>query len=113
MRAGVFLLAWGLCAQAPDPAYEPLARAYDALRAERYDSAISLFLKAIEAAPGRVPIRKDLAYAYLKIGENEPRASSSRKPCGWTQRTLTSRSNTPSSATRGRRRLRRGGFSTG
>ena len=31
---------------------------------------IADFLKAIEAAPQRASIRKDLAYTYLKIGEN-------------------------------------------
>jgi tetratricopeptide (TPR) repeat protein len=54
-----------------DPAYEPLNGAYEALRARSYDSAISLFQKAIELAPGRAAIRKDLAYTYLKVGENE------------------------------------------
>jgi Tfp pilus assembly protein PilF len=56
--------------QPPDPAYEPLNKAYEALRARNYDDAIALFLKAIEAAPARPAIRKDLAYTYLKIGEN-------------------------------------------
>ncbi|MGA2270839.1 MAG: tetratricopeptide repeat protein [Bryobacteraceae bacterium] len=72
MRGVVFLAVCGLAfAQSPDPAYEPLTRAYEALRARDYDAAIASFLKAIEAAPRRAPIRKDLAYAYLKIGENE------------------------------------------
>lgn len=61
-------LAFG---QAPDPAYEPLTRAYDALRTRDYDGAIAGFQAAIEAAPGRASIRKDLGYAYLKIGETE------------------------------------------
>ncbi|HWQ56135.1 MAG TPA: tetratricopeptide repeat protein [Bryobacteraceae bacterium] len=67
----MFLLAVGLLAQTPDPAYEPLSRAYVALRSGDYDRAIPLFLKAVEAAPGRAAIRKDLAYAWLKAGENE------------------------------------------
>ena len=67
----LLLVAALACAQESDPAYEPLARAYDALRAHDYDRAIPAFLKAIEAAPGRASIRKDLAYAYLKIGDNE------------------------------------------
>jgi Tfp pilus assembly protein PilF len=72
MRAVALLAVCGLaCAQPPNPAYEPLARAYDALRARDYDSAIASFLKGIEAAPRRASIRKDLAYTYLKIGENE------------------------------------------
>src|SRR3984893_12579148 len=72
MRAVVVFVACRLAwAQAPDSAYEPLARAYEALRAKDYDAAVAGFLKGIEAAPGRASIRKDLAYTYLKIGENE------------------------------------------
>ena len=72
MRAVILFAACGLVfAQAPDPAYEPLSRAYEALRARDYDAAIAGFLKAIEASPRRVSIRKDLAYTYLKTGENE------------------------------------------
>ena len=72
MRAVVLLVVSALArAQAPDPAYEPLARAYEALRARDYDAAIRSFLQAIEAAPNRASVRKDLAYAYLKVGENE------------------------------------------
>ncbi|MGA3017982.1 MAG: tetratricopeptide repeat protein [Bryobacteraceae bacterium] len=58
-------------AQASDPAYESLTRAYEQLRAHAYDAAISNFQKAIELAPKRASIRKDLAYTYLKVGENE------------------------------------------
>ena len=72
MRAIILLAACGLvCAQAPDPAYEPLSRAYDALRSRDYDAAIAGFLKAIDAAPQRASIRKDLGYTYLKTGETE------------------------------------------
>src|SRR5271157_694232 len=72
MRGVVFLAVCGLAfAQAPDPAYEPLTRAYEALRGRDYDTAITSFLKGIEVAPRRASIHKDLAYAYLKIGENE------------------------------------------
>jgi Tfp pilus assembly protein PilF len=71
MRAALlFALCPVALAQAPDPAYEVLATAYDELRARDYDSAIANFLKGIEAAPKRASIRKDLAYAYLKAGEN-------------------------------------------
>lgn len=71
MRLCILLLACGLAgAQTPDPAYAPLNKAYEALRSRNYDDAIAEFLKAIEAAPKRPAIRKDLAYAYLKIGEN-------------------------------------------
>src|ERR1035437_3913312 len=44
-------------------------RAYTALRARDYDVAVPAFLAAIQAAPARADIRKDLAYTYLKIGE--------------------------------------------
>ena len=71
MRLWILLLAPTLVsAQTPDPSYEPLTKAYEALRTRNYDEAIALFLKAIEAAPSRPAIRKDLAYTYLKIGEN-------------------------------------------
>src|SRR5712664_4198996 len=58
-------------APTPDPAYTPLSHAYESLRARDYDKAIASFEKAIEAAPSRPSIRKDLAYALLKIGETE------------------------------------------
>ena len=58
-------------AQTTDPAYEPLSRAYAALKAHDYDAAAAGFARAIELAPKRASIRKDLAYAYLKIGEND------------------------------------------
>jgi Tfp pilus assembly protein PilF len=58
-------------AQSPDAAYAPLSRAYESLRARDYDAAISAFLQAEEAAPKRPDIRKDLAYTYLKVGEND------------------------------------------
>ncbi|MBV9745920.1 MAG: tetratricopeptide repeat protein [Acidobacteriia bacterium] len=58
-------------AQNEDPAYEPLTRAYEALKARDYDAAVADFLKGIEVAPSRASIRKDLGYTYLKIGENE------------------------------------------
>lgn len=71
-RAVPFLVACcALWAQAPDPAYAPLDRAYQALRASRYEEAVAQFLRAVELAPQRASIRKDLAYTYLKIGENE------------------------------------------
>lgn len=57
--------------QTVPPGYAALSKAYNANRAHDYDSAIPAFLQAIEAAPQRVDIRKDLAYTYLKIGENQ------------------------------------------
>ena len=71
MRIAILLaaaaFAWG---QTPDPAYQPLSQAYEALRVHNYDGAIAAFLRAAEAAPARASIRKDLAFVYLKIGEN-------------------------------------------
>ncbi|MBZ5610619.1 MAG: tetratricopeptide repeat protein [Acidobacteriia bacterium] len=58
-------------AQTTDPAYQPLAQAYDALRQKNYDQAVAGFEQAIALAPDRASIRKDLAYTLLKIGENE------------------------------------------
>jgi len=71
MRLWILLLACGWAgAQVTDPAYDPLNKAYESLRNRSYDDAVSFFLKAIDAAPGRSNIHKDLAYTYLKIGEN-------------------------------------------
>ena len=77
MRLSLLLLVSMLAdAQAPssaasDPAYTPLSKAYATLQDKQYDEAIRLFLLGIDAAPGRAAIRKDLAYCYLKVGENE------------------------------------------
>jgi tetratricopeptide (TPR) repeat protein len=71
MRVAVCLLACAAFAQTPDPAYAPLTRAYDALRARDYDTAVAQFEAAVASAPDRPAIRKDLAYALLKVGENE------------------------------------------
>jgi Flp pilus assembly protein TadD len=60
-----------LSAQAPDPAYQPLERAYQALRDKNYDQAVAGFRQAIKLVPDRASIRKDLAYTLLKVGENE------------------------------------------
>ncbi len=58
-------------AQSSDAAYQPLERAYQALRDKNYDQAIAGFHRAIALAPDRPSIRKDLAYTLLKVGENE------------------------------------------
>ena len=58
-------------AQRPDPAYQPLEKAYEALRAKNYDDAISSFERAIALAPQRASIHKDLAYTLLKVGSND------------------------------------------
>jgi len=68
----ILLLTAALAAaQTPDPAYAPLEKAYSALRAKDYDRAIAAFQEAVNIAPDRPAMRKDLAYALLKIGENE------------------------------------------
>src|SRR5947209_5372981 len=69
--AVVVCLCAVVLAQAPDPAYIPLDRAYTALRARDYDTAIAAFEQAVAAAPGRSSIRKDFAYTLLKAGQNE------------------------------------------
>ncbi len=56
-------------AQPRDAAFQASDRAYTALRARDYDVAVPAFLAAIQAAPARADIRKDLAYTLLKIGE--------------------------------------------
>src|SRR3954452_1668139 len=67
MRAAVLLAAATLAlAQSPDP----LAKAYDALRSSDYRTAIAAFQQSIALAPDRPAPHKDLAYTYLKIGEN-------------------------------------------
>lgn len=66
----LFLLAGVAFAQPPDAAYPALSRAYEALKIRDYDLAIINFIKGIELAPTRASIRKDLAYTYLKVGEN-------------------------------------------
>ncbi|MDP2997934.1 MAG: tetratricopeptide repeat protein [Bryobacterales bacterium] len=60
-----------LTAQSSDPAIGPLEQAYRSLHSRDYDLAVDSFRKAVEAAPARGSIRKDLAYTYLKIGRNE------------------------------------------
>jgi Flp pilus assembly protein TadD len=73
VRIIIALIAAGVaaCAQTTDPAYAPLEKAYAALRANRFDEAVASFQRAVTLAPQRASIRKDLAYALLKIGENE------------------------------------------
>ncbi len=66
------LIATVALAQEPkDPAYEPLTRAFDSLRARDYDTAISFFAKAAAVSPDRADIHKNLAYALLKTGDSE------------------------------------------
>ena len=67
----VALALQSAAAQQPDPAYRPLENAYGALRAKNYDQAVAAFRQAMDLAPDRVSIYKDLGYTLLKIGENE------------------------------------------
>lgn len=60
-----------LPAQTQDPAADPLNKAYRLLRDKKYVEAIDQFIKAAQVAPDRASIRKDLGYAYLKVGETE------------------------------------------
>ena len=70
-----------LPAQTQDPVADPpknseperasLNRAYELLREKKYLLAIDQLVTAIQAAPRRTDIRKELAYAYLKVGERE------------------------------------------
>ena len=53
------------------PDASPGDQAYDALRAKDYDRAIADFRLALVSAPENAPIRKDLAYTLLKVGETE------------------------------------------
>jgi tetratricopeptide (TPR) repeat protein len=72
MRLNLLLLACALAgAQPPDPAYDPLNRAYEALRNKNYAQAIANFSRAVELAPSRAAIRKDLAYTHLKVGDSD------------------------------------------
>jgi Tfp pilus assembly protein PilF len=68
----IFLLAlvWPASGQPTEPASASRARASEELRARDYDSAITSILAAVAMAPARSDIRKDLAYTYLKVGEN-------------------------------------------
>ncbi|MDP3000822.1 MAG: tetratricopeptide repeat protein, partial [Bryobacterales bacterium] len=77
MRGRITVFAWiaaalaPLTAQSSDPAIGPLEQAYRSLHSRDYDLAVESFRKAVEAAPARGSIRKDLAYTYLKVGRNE------------------------------------------
>jgi Tfp pilus assembly protein PilF len=62
------ILACTVLAESKDP---PLVQAYAALREKSYDAAVQFFLQELTEHPGTPQIHKDLAYTYLKIGENE------------------------------------------
>jgi Tfp pilus assembly protein PilF len=72
LRAGLLLVSLAvLHGQAADPAYAFLEKAYNSLKIRDYGQAIDSFQRAIEVAPDRAAIHKDLAYTLLKIGEPE------------------------------------------
>ena len=65
------LLAVSAFAQTPDASYQPLTKAFDALRSKDYDTAIAFFQQAALLSPNRTDIRKNLAYTLLKTGDSE------------------------------------------
>ncbi len=67
----VFGAVTSASAQTAGSAYGPLESAYKALTAKQYDRAIASFREAIQLAPERPDIHKDLGYTLLKIGETE------------------------------------------
>lgn len=54
-----------------DPAYDILTKAYAALNAGDYDSAISYFNQALPIDRSRTDIREDLGYTYIKAGQDK------------------------------------------
>src|ERR1035438_7792636 len=66
MRVSILLALATVLGSAQPPDAD---RAYTALGARDYDVAVPAFLAAIQAAPTRADLRKDLAYTLLKIGE--------------------------------------------
>lgn len=71
MRFAWIFVAAALAAQEAGPDYAALSRGYEALRGKNYDAAVAAFGEAMRLDPLRVATHKDLAYTYLKIGENE------------------------------------------
>ena len=56
---------------AQDPVWVALDGAYRALQEEDFERAVEGFEQAVVLSPQRTDIRKDLAYTYLRMGENE------------------------------------------
>ncbi len=68
----LYLLCCLVHAQAPAESVYPLLEgAYSALEQREYYDAIRGFRKALDLEPGNAGVRKDLAYALLRIGETE------------------------------------------
>lgn len=57
-------------ARAQDPAYALLTKAYAALNASDYDTAIAYFNQALPLDRNRTDIREDLGYTYIKAGND-------------------------------------------
>ncbi len=66
----LFVILFAAPAVAQDPAFAPLAKAFDALRLRDYDAAIAFFDKAIALSPERADIHQNLAYTLLKTGDS-------------------------------------------
>ena len=73
MKRAVLLLALSSlsAAQHQDPAYDPLDKAYQAIRAAEYIEAVDHLKQAAEIAPRRASIRKQLGYVYLRLNDVE------------------------------------------
>ena len=73
MKRVVLLLALSSlsAAQQQDPAYDPLEKAYQAIRAAEYSEAVDHLKQAAEIAPRRASIRKQLGYVYLRLNDVE------------------------------------------
>jgi len=82
MRGVVFLAVCGLAfAQPPDPAYEPLTRAYEALRGRDYENRNCRLPEGDRSRPRAAPpSTKTCAYTYLKSARTSWPAASSAKP---------------------------------
>ena len=65
------VVAQGTTRSRASSAYAALAGAFAALRTNDYDAAIAGFLRNLELTPARNDVRKNLAYAYFKVGKNE------------------------------------------
>ncbi|MBI3678968.1 MAG: tetratricopeptide repeat protein [Acidobacteria bacterium] len=50
---------------------DPANEGYEALKQKDYERAAAAFRRVLDAAPGRVDVRKQLAYTLLKMGETE------------------------------------------
>jgi tetratricopeptide (TPR) repeat protein len=68
--ASICVLLAGLSSGYAQTADAELTQAYKLLAQKDYDSAIVLFRKALATQPANASVHKDLAYTFLKAGEN-------------------------------------------